>query len=148
MIVDTFENAHIYFGLNKRFKEAFEYIASTDFTQLQCGRHEVDKDNIYVNVDEYYTKTESRPEYHKKYIDIQFLVSGQENIGYCPLKEILINESFNEEKDIGFGLGKVNYSKLEKGIFMILMPQDAHQPCMAVNESQKVRKVVVKVKID
>ena len=148
MIVDVLDNAHLYYGLNKRLEKAFEYINSVDFMKLPCGRYEIDNDNIYVNVEEYLTKTESRPEYHKKYIDIQFVVSGEEKIGYCPLSEVNINEPFNEEKDIGFGSGKVSYIKMTKDLFMILMPQDAHQPCMAVNDPLKVKKIVVKVKID
>ena len=148
MIVDVLENAQKYYCINKRFKKAFEYILSSNFAEMKCGRYEIDGKDIFVNIDEYETKTEALPEYHKKYIDIQLIVEGNEKIGYCNLNELEIEENFNEEKDVWFGKGEVNYIKMCSGKFMILFPQDAHQPCMAIGNPLKVKKVVVKVKID
>ena len=148
MIVDVFENSGKYYCINPKFEKAFKYIFSNDFAQLPCGRYEIDGDDIYANVDEYQTKTQSRLEYHRKYIDIQFLAIGEENIGYCNLKELEIKEDFNEKKDVGFGSGKTDFIKIYGSKFMILFPQDAHQPCMAIDNPLKVKKVVVKVKVD
>ena len=147
MIIDNFENLKKYSSLNIYFSKAFDYISATDFNTLNVGRYEIDGDNIYVNVDEYETKKVSKPEFHKKYADIQFLVNGSEYIGYCPKDRLLECEEYNTEKDIGFGLGVVDYIKMKPGQFMILFPDDAHQPCMADGNPQKVKKVVVKVKV-
>ena len=148
MIIDNFENLKRYISVNKYFDKAFGYILSTDFSALNAGRYEIDGDNIYANVDEYETKLVSKPEYHKKYIDIQFLVNGSEYIGYTSVENLLEKEEFNEDKDIGFGLGVVDFIKMKPKKFMILFPEDAHQPCMADGKPQKVKKVVVKVKVD
>ena len=148
MIIDNFENLKRYISVNKYFDKAFEYILSTDFSALNVGGYEVDGDNIYANVDEYETKLVSKPEYHKKYIDIQFLVNGSEYIGYTSVENLLEKEEFNEDKDIGFGLGVVDFIKMKPTKFMILFPEDAHQPCMADGKPQKVKKIVVKVKVD
>ena len=119
MIFDTFENVKLYTSLNEKFKTAFEYILKTDFSSLSCGRYNILGENgceIYANVDEYQTKMVSKPEYHKKYIDIQFLISGEEYIGYCPLSEMTLDEDFNDEKDVGFGFAVVDYIKLNEKI--------------------------------
>ena len=81
MIIDNFKNCERYYSVNKRFKKSFDYISETDFEKLPCGRYEIEGKNLYVNVDEYETKLVSKPEYHKSYIDIQFLVNGEEYIG-------------------------------------------------------------------
>lgn len=148
MIVDVLKNLEKYSSLHFRFKTAFSFIKSTDFLGLPCGRYVIDGENIYANVEEYTTKTESKVEYHKKYIDIQMVVNGFENIGYCDISEIKAPEKFDSEKDIGFAKGEVSFVKMYDGKFMILFPGDAHQPCMAIEKPQKVKKVVVKVKID
>ncbi|MBQ7450639.1 YhcH/YjgK/YiaL family protein [bacterium] len=148
MIIDSFENCKKYYGVHPRFKEAFEYILKTNFESISCGKYEIEGENIYINIEEYETKTVSKPEYHKKYIDIQFLIDGEEYIGYCPKSELIIDDGYDEQKDLGFGEGIVDFIKLKKGIFMIFFSNDAHQPCMAVNTPNKVKKVVVKVRID
>lgn len=148
MIVDFLENCERYYSVNQKFKKAFEFIKKTDFNNIKCGKYEIDGQNIYMNIDEYTTKTNSKPEYHKKYIDIQFLISGEELIGYCPLTDLVETDEFNEKKDIGFGFGVVDYIKIKKGQFVILFPDDAHQPCMAYGNPKNVKKAVIKVKVD
>lgn len=148
MIVDIFENSNKYYYLNKRFEKAFEYIKSTDFSLMQCGRYEIEGDDIYININEYNTKKETKMEFHRKYIDIQFITKGEEYIGYSPLKSITVINEYDEKNDIGFAEAGKSFVKIKKGMFMILFPEDAHQPCTAVDESICVRKVVVKVRVD
>ena len=148
MIIDELKNIKRYEGLNTRLKTAIDYILKTDFKESDCGRYEIEGDLIYANIEEYTTKVKSKPEYHKKYIDIQMLAKGEEYIGYCPRSEIVEEESFDEKKDIGFGYGVVDFVKLKKNQFMMLFPEDAHQPCMAVGKPEQVKKIVVKVRVD
>lgn len=147
MIVDTFENAEKYFTLHKNFKDVFEYIFSNDLKLFPAGKYEIIKDEVYLSIDEYSTKLKSRPEYHKNFIDIQFLLSGEEQIGYCPINQLKKDEFFDTEKDIGFGTGNVDFITMTKDKFVILYPTDAHQPCMTIDNPSIVKKVVVKVKI-
>lgn len=148
MIIDYIENYKKYLSFHSRFKKAFDYILKTDFEKLSCGKYNIDEENLYVNVEEYETKKVSKPEYHKKYIDIQFLAYGEEYIGFCPKSELIIDEGYDKTKDLGFAEGAVDFIKLKKGQFVVFTPDDAHQPCMAINGQNKVKKVVVKVKID
>ena len=148
MIVDSFENCKKYYMVHKRFEKAFEYILRTDFKNISCGKYEIDGQNLYINIDEYETKTVSKPEYHKKYIDIQFLINGEEYVGYCPKTNLIIDEGYDEQNDLGFGEGIVDFIKLKIGQFMVFFPDDAHQPCMALSSPTKVRKAVVKVRVD
>lgn len=148
MIIDLIQNCEKYYLLHPRFKAAFEFILKTDFSKMACGKYEIDGNNIYANVEEYITKGVSRPEYHKKYIDIQLLASGKELIGYLPKSDLIIDDGYDEKKDLGFGQGVPDYVNMKKGMFVIFFPEDAHQPCMKVGDPKTVKKVVVKVKID
>ena len=140
-----------YFKNPVRWKEAFEFLEKNNLDSLETGRYELDGDNLFVNVDEYITKNEDncRFEAHKRYADIQYLVYGEEKIGIAALKntkEIIPYDSF---KDISFYTSpQNNYQLANPEKFFIFFPEDAHRPCVKTDKNNKVRKVVVKVRID
>ncbi|MGD0077797.1 MAG: YhcH/YjgK/YiaL family protein [Sedimentisphaerales bacterium] len=151
MILDRIENASLYADLNTEFIRAFEILTNPSLNQKQDGKHIVDGNDLFYTIQRYKTKpmSEGKLEAHRKYIDIQFLLSGVEILGYTPLKGLKVTEEYNSEKDIVFfetpkELTKV---KLEPGLFCILFPDDAHLPCRQVDKPAEVRKVVIKVRL-
>ncbi len=86
MIVDRIENTRLYASLHKRFKKAFAALADPALAQKPDGRYSIDGDNLYYMVQHYTTKPvdQARFESHRKYIDIQVLLAGQELLGYVP----------------------------------------------------------------
>ena len=84
MIVDRIENARLYAPLHKQFKKAFALLADPAIAQKPDGRYSVEGDDLYYMVQHYTTKPvdQTRFESHKKYIDIQVLLAGQELLGY------------------------------------------------------------------
>jgi YhcH/YjgK/YiaL family protein len=151
MILDRIDNARLYVGLHARFAKAFEIITDKILTQKEDGKYTVDGENIFYTVQQYTTKplSEGNLEAHRKYIDIQFLLSGEEILGYAPLKGLTTAEVYNPEKDIAFfnTPKKITKVKLEPGLFCILFPDDAHLPCRQLAGPAEVRKVVIKIKI-
>ena len=96
------------------------------------------------------TRTEGFLETHKKYIDVQVLINGEEMV-YCDWGDKLETaEPYNEEKDYEFFKDredKIEF-KFAGGEFMILFPHDAHKPAMICGDKQTVcKKLVFKVKI-
>jgi biofilm protein TabA len=151
MVLDTIDNTRLYVGLNARFAKAFEIIRDKTLPQREDGKYPIDGENIYYTIQRYTTKpfTEGKLEAHRKYIDIQFLLEGQEILGYTPLKGLAVAEEYNPAKDIAFyetpkELTKV---KLEPGLFCVLFPDDAHLPCRQLTAPEEVQKVVIKVKL-
>ena len=114
MILSQFSDLHRYDSLNPLFKKAFDWISSTDFSSLTLGKHEIAGADLFSNVQEYETRpvSESFFEAHRKFIDIQFLIDGEEYIGYCPKSELIIDDGYDEQKDLGFGEGIVDFIKL------------------------------------
>jgi len=123
-----------------------------DLSALELRRYDIDGDNAYALVSEYYTKNEgdARYEAHRKYIDVQYVVSGKELIGITPLalkQEVL--EPYDEARDIEFMTVSqgVNYPA-SPDRFFIFFPEDVHRPGLRSGDSTLVRKVVLKIKID
>lgn len=148
MILDSLKNAALYYGVGPRMKQAFELIASKDWTAVEPGIHELDGRDIYVNVMERELKPReaAKLEVHDEYIDIQVLIAGrEETFGWserCALKQP--QGAFDAEKDILFFDDEPQtYYKLLPGQFTVLFPQDGHAPMVGEGV---VRKIIVKVR--
>ena len=150
MIIDKIENADLYKNLGERIKRSIDYIRGTDLKKLQPGKYEVDADNIFALISEYQTKTEAegKLEAHKKYIDVQYVIAGEELMGYAPLGNQQTLEAYKEENDIIFYKGEKVFIKVTEGMFAIFFPEDVHMPGISVNQKSLVKKLVIKVKID
>jgi YhcH/YjgK/YiaL family protein len=151
MIADILKNRLIYAAISPRMKTALEYIANTDFSEMEPGRYELEGSNLYVLVQAYDTipKEQGKWECHKKYIDIQYITDGVEQIGCNNIGKMKITTDYNPEKDIAFLSGEGDYITFTKGSYGIFFPEDAHQPKIAINNIPgKVKKVVVKIKAD
>lgn len=148
MIFDTLENIKNYEGLGRVYT-ALEFLSKTDFKAMELGRYELDGDNIFYMVQEYSTDPEKTiSEAHKKYIDIQFMVEGEELIGVAPINCKKQETQAIPENDVWFYECKTEPITLFAGSFMVLYPNDLHCPGVATNDTAKqCRKVVVKVKV-
>jgi len=132
--------------------KGLRYLEKTDFARAEPGRHEIAGDDLFALVSEYVPepKAKRRPEAHKKYIDIQYVVSGEEAIGYAPLPHgAKPAEDLLTEKDIAFFADPAGETDLvlSAGAFAIFFPWDIHRPGCAIGKGTPVRKVVVKVRM-
>lgn len=125
-----------------------DFLFNTNFNDLSDGRYELDGGD-YVNVQSYLTKSDADFEAHRRYIDIQYIIEGEEKIGVCDYGTCSMTIPYDEAKDIEFLSGDGEFYRLKKGEFMILYPEDAHKPSISLDNSSPsdVRKAVVKVKI-
>ena len=150
MIVDKIENSGLYKNLSERIKRSFDYIKLTDLKKLQPGRYDIEGDNIFALISDYQTKLESegKLEAHKKYIDVQYVIEGEELMGYAPLGNQQTLEAYKEENDIIFYKGEKVFIKVTEGMFAIFAPEDVHMPGIQVTKKAPVKKLVIKVKVD
>lgn len=144
------------------FKEAFEYLKSISTANsidnkrllaLKTGAFEkVDLDDDLFGLEQvYHTKLRQECffESHCQYIDIQFILDGEERIDVCPTELLEIDEKYNKETDL------IKYSDheyvsslfLRGGDVAIFFPEDAHMPCLKTGENNLVYKTVVKVPV-
>ena len=108
---------------------------------------------MYANVDDVETKLfeTTKPESHKNYIDIQFMVKGEENMGFFVdhgrVKPI---ESYPERDCYFYPNESVDEGHIHcpEGYYTVFFPSDIHRPLLAVDGKPiKIRKVVVKVHV-
>lgn len=150
MIIDTLENADRYSALNNGIATAFEYLYTTDLKTIAPGKYEINGENIFAIVQEYETldAANEQMEAHKKYIDVQYMIDGAEQVGHAILKGQLPSIAYDEAADFMlFSEPPSFFSKLESGMFMIFFPTDLHMPCIKTEQPAVVKKVVIKVKV-
>jgi biofilm protein TabA len=140
-------------GLPKAIQKGMEYLKSTDFSKLEDKTYQIEGDKIYVIVSTYDTKpkAESKAEVHKKFLDIQFIISGEEiiGVGYDNPGNVLMQE-YDAAKDrtlFKTVVNEVDYPFLP-GHFVVFFPTDVHRPGVVYNTAKKVRKAVVKIAVD
>lgn len=149
MILDSLKNKERYASLHPRFKTVFDFIDTHDIASMECGRHDIDGDDVFVNVQELdlRDRSQARLELHRKYIDIQLLLRGPEEVfGWSEKKDCLTAEvAFDEAKDIQlFTDCPQCFYTVGEGQFSILFPEDGHAPMLGEGH---VKKCIFKVKI-
>ena len=148
MIIDKIEFLNLYKGLNVNLKKAFEFMQETDFSKFDCERYEIQGSDIYCVVQNYLVKSVETTalEAHRIYTDIQYIYSGRELIGYAPLEGLKEKVPYNPQRDIAKYEGKADFTELKAGMFAVYFPHEAHQPCIGMQQGDRVKKILIKVK--
>ncbi len=134
-------------------QNAMNWLQTTDLATLPLGRQEIDGDKLYALVSEYVTepKERRRAEAHRKYVDVQYLVTGSEIIGYARLQDgFEVLEDKLAEKDVIFYKNPLDEVAvvLNEGMFAILFPWEVHRPNCSRGEASPIRKVVMKISME
>lgn len=129
--------------------KAFAYLKNTDLNTLATGRHVIDGDNVYAIVTEAPSKDYEKTafESHRKYIDLQYVITGEEIMSKAPLPSVSINKPYDEKADIAFYTGEGMMYTVPAGTFMLFFPTEAHRPNITPGGNKVVKKIVIKVKV-
>lgn len=152
MIQTTKEQLKNYSALNPYFPAAFaalERVAGEEFVK---GRHEVDGDNVYINALEYDTHPieTAKMEDHSKYIDVMWMLSGDEKIGVCPVGEMTeVTMPYDPAGDAFLSemVADSTYLRMKPNSVCIFFPEDGHAPGLDVAGTSCVRKLIAKVRV-
>lgn len=148
MIVDNSRNLARYQGVHPGFEAAIRFLMREELGSLPAGKHEIMGDAVFAIIahEPGVGRARARLEAHRDYIDIQFVIAGEDMIGWRPAAECSPDEQgYLPAKDILFFQEQpCCWIPLPQGTFAILYPDDAHAP-MAVDG--KVHKAVVKVRL-
>ena len=143
-----------------KFEKAFAYIEklqdknSPEYKSIlntkvdECNKIVLDE-NCFVLEQSYVTKDKENCLYesHKKYIDIQYMFEGDEIMEVENVNNLLITTEYNEELDYAKYAQSSSSSilKIRKNEFAIFYPNDAHMPCIKIDENKKIIKAVFKI---
>lgn len=136
--------------LEEKFLAAYKWLEETDIAVLPVGSYPILGDQVVANIQEYTTiqPSEGSFETHEKFFDIQYVVSGKEQFGFCKRDGLVVKERI-EENDLIFYeepalCGTV---LLQAGDLIVVAPEDAHKPRCQADGPESVKKVVVKVAV-
>jgi len=148
MVLDSLANADRYAAMHKGFDVAFAFLRNAKLEELPVGRNELLGDWVYIVVvqGDGKGKEAAKLEAHRKYIDIQYMISGVDAMGWKPTSACAEPAGeFNETKDvILFADAPDAWVDAAPGQFCIFFPEDAHAP---MGGEGAMHKIVVKIAV-
>lgn len=149
MIFDHISNIYLYKTLSPDIYAGLAFLKDVK-PDITPGTYQLSP-RVKAIVSEYETKVKNEVGYeaHRKNIDIQYLLKGEERIACLPIEKLKETTPYSEEKDAAFFTASIQSQEMTigNGYFAIFFPQDGHMPQLSVGEPMKVKKVVVKVEI-
>lgn len=148
MITATLADADRYAPLHPLFASAFAFLRNTDLSALPVGRHEIGNEGAFALVEHRQgrTRLEAKLECHRRYIDIQLVLEGVDEMGWKALAACSKPATaYQETRDIGFFEDTpAHWVRTPAGSFCVFFPEDAHAPLVGEG---LIRKVVVKIPV-
>lgn len=150
MIKDRIENIELYKNLSENLRNAIRCVRQDNFLDELRAKKRLEGDGFYVMLQEYETNSDEngRWETHKKHIDIQYVLSGEERTGYAYIADLGQILESSQERDFYFyeEPAAADWITVHGGEFVIFFPTDGHKPSLHVNDTvSRVTKVVFKV---
>lgn len=149
MIFSTLSQSACYVALHPLFPRAFEYIRNTDLFSLAPGRYHILGEELFAIVEQVPGRTRemAKLEAHRRYIDIQLVLDGIDEMGWKPLTDCHNPISdYSAEKDIQFFYDTpASWIATPPDAFCIFFPDDAHAPLVSAGG---IRKVIFKVAVE
>jgi YhcH/YjgK/YiaL family protein len=146
MILDRVDNFKRYLALNPHFATAWEFLRKQNLRELALGRHEIDGDRVYATAMKGQGKAREAAhlEAHRKYIDIQVVLSGVDEMGWKNKGTCKIpHGAYEADKDAEFFADPPDsWVEVGPGALTVFFPEDAHAPMIGHGE---LHKIVVKV---
>jgi biofilm protein TabA len=148
MIFDVLANAHRYETLHPLFPQAFAFLRETDLMALAPGRYPIEGEALFAIIQEAdgRARADAQLECHRKYIDIQLVLQGTDEMGWKPLHECREPVAeYSDKRDIRFFFdASASWITVPAGAYCVFFPEDAHAPLVGTGP---IRKVVLKIAV-
>ena len=149
IIINKLQHAERYYNVHPAFEKAFAFIRQDGLAELPADRYEIDGDHLFCMISKGpgRSRAEAKLEAHRKYIDIQYVIAGTDEMGFKPTADCkLTDTSYDADKDIEFFKDQPDsWTEVPAGSFVIFFPQDAHAPLVSSGE---IHKVVLKIAVE
>jgi len=138
-----------YYKNKAEWDKAFSFIRDSDLVHLKPGKHVIDGDDVYATITEGPEKTfeQSAWESHRKYIDLQYVITGKEKIGVAPVANAIVTQAYDDKADIAHYISDGKFYIGDPSAFFLFFPADAHRPNIHVDGYDVVRKLVIKIRV-
>lgn len=146
--LDAVEFAKQYSANKAEWDKAFAFIKDNDLKALSAGKYPIDGDNVYAMITDGPEKEFENTawESHKKYIDIQYVITGKEKIGVESLSKTTVSKPYDETKDYANYTAEGKFYIATPDEFFLFFPTDVHRPNIKVEGFDTAKKLVIKVR--
>ena len=149
IIINKLQHAERYFNVHPAFEKAFAFLRQDGLAELAADRYEIDGDRLFCMISKGpgRSRSEAKLEAHRKYIDIQYVIAGTDEMGFKPTADCkVIDTEYDADKDIMFFKDQPDsWTEVPAGSFVIFFPKDAHAPLVSSGE---IHKVVLKIAVE
>jgi len=149
IIINKLQHAERYFKMHPAFEKAFTFLRQDSLAELSADKHEIDEDRLFCMISKGpgRSSAEAKLEAHRKYIDIQYVIAGMDEMGWKPTADCkMIDTEYDTDKDIMFFKDQPDsWTQVPAGSFVIFFPQDAHAPLVSSGE---IHKAVLKIAVE
>ena len=147
MILSTLSQSDRYAALHPLFPRVFEYIRNTDLLALAPGRYPIVGEQLFVIVENVAGRAReaAKLECHRKYIDIQLVLEGTDEMGWKTLADCTQPVSDYKEDIQFFHDAQATWITTPPGAFCIFFPEDAHAPLVG---NGNIRKAIFKIAVE
>lgn len=149
MILDTLDCSDRWLAMHPGFAKAIGFLHQAFATPPAPGKHVLEPDRLWIIVEQGHGRSRAKAplEFHRRFIDIQLVLAGEEGMGWAHLTDEFARDvAFDRDRDIGFLSDPPRtWFQMHPGEFTIFFPQDAHAPLAG---DGPVLKAVAKVAVD
>jgi len=155
MILGNRQNTEALFFryIDGKLKKIIEFADKTDFKVFEDNTYEIDGKNLFYILTSYKTSEKIMEKYaetHRKYIDVQILLYGEEKFGYSDISSVKkVYKEYDEEKDIELYsvVENEDFFLLKPSMFAVFFPEDIHRPGLSTGASRSIRKIIFKLAV-
>lgn len=146
--IDVLEFSRQYHLNKKYWDEAFAFLKNNDLEKIAKGKYPIDGENVFASVTADSSKNFEKTnwESHRKYIDLQYVINGEEMIGVFPVSKSTLTKEYEEKRDAANYNANGKLYSARPGTFFIFFPSDAHRPNITPGGNKVVKKIVIKVR--
>jgi biofilm protein TabA len=146
--VNAIEFAYQYSRNKDYWDKAFAFLRTHDLNKIEKGKYPIDGDNVSASVTADSSKNFDKTnwESHRKYIDLQYVISGEEKMGVWPVAKATVIKPYDEKKDVANYSAEGKFYAATPASFFLFFPSDAHRPNITPGGNKVVKKIVLKIK--
>ena len=146
MIIDRIENIEYYESILPGLKNGLSTLRQ--LPSQEVGRYEFEGGFLMIQEGTTKPMCEGTFEAHRKYVDVQIMLHGCEELAWEEYNLLNSVIPYNEEKDQERLDGERKHSMLiSEGMFFAAFPQDGHKAVSHTDEQHHYRKAVMKLRL-
>lgn len=132
--------------LEEKVQRCLEYAKTHNLVEYKPGSYPIEGEDIFVNIVEYETKTPEERfwEAHKKYIDIHYLLRGQEQINLNFIEKMEQKEFVEKDDFLPLEGQSAASVILNETDFLVCYPEDGHMTAIKVDKPMTIKKAIFK----